>query len=276
MLIISIIVILIISIVIFFNIPYSKTRSEFDSILHINSKNKSNSSELFAFEDVKDLPEPVAKHFLYCGLIGTPKMSYMKATFENVNLVSVNKILKVNYTQFNLVEKPERFAYIESSLFGIPFEGFDSYQGGVGSMKGIIAKLFPLFDQKGPKMNKACLVTILAESLFIPNIALQDYITWEAIDETHAKATISYYHISASGVFTFNVDGAMIAFRTKDRIATDMDGSEREAEWSAIIEDYQTVNGVKLPKTLKAVWHFPEGDQVYFNGNGSVAKITYY
>lgn len=276
MLIITIITLLVISIVIFFIIPYSKTRSEFDNIFHNNSSNHSNPTEIFTLEDVKDLPEPVAKHFSYCGIIGTPKMTSMKATFENVNLVSANKILKVNYTQLNLVEKPERFAYIESSLFGIPFEGFDSYQGGVGSMKGIIAKLFPLFDQKGPKMDKASLVTILAESLFVPNIALQDYITWEAIDETHAKATISYFDISASGVFTFNKDGAMIAFRTKDRIATDMDGSERKAEWSAIIEDYQTVNGVKLPKTLKAVWHFPEGDQVYFNDNGSVAKITYY
>lgn len=271
-----VLVILIIAILIFLLIPYSKTKSEFNNIILNNTDRTSKSTENFTLDDIKDLPGPVAKHFLYCGLIGTPKMSYMKAAFQNVNLVSANKILKVNYTQYNFVEKPERFAYIESSLFGIPFEGFDSYKDGTGSMKGVIAKLFPIFDQRGPKMDKACLVTILAESLFIPNIALQDYIIWEEIDDTHAKATITCYGISASGIFTFNKDGAMIAFRTDDRIATDMDGSEREAEWSAIIEDYQTIDGIKLPKTLKAVWHFPEGDQIYFNENGSIVEITYY
>ena len=68
-------------------------------------------------------------------------------------------------------------------------------------------------------MDKACLVTILSESLIIPNVALQDYIQWEELDETHAKATITYYGISASGIFTFDRNGAMVSFDTKDRPA---------------------------------------------------------
>jgi len=136
-------------------------------------------------------------------------------------------------------------------------------------MKGTIAKTITLFDQRGKSMDKASLVTILAECLAIPTIALQDYIEWEEIDTTHVKATISYYGISASGIFTFDENGLMLAFKTKDRLATNMDGSTREAEWSAIISDYQIVNGLRQPKILQSIWHYPEGDNIYFNENKS-------
>ena len=80
-------------------------------------------------------------------------------------------------------------------------KGLDAYIDGHGSMKGILAKSITLFDQTGPTMDKASLVTFLSECLLVPNAALQDYITWEAVDDLHARATISYYGISASGMF---------------------------------------------------------------------------
>ncbi len=56
-------------------------------------------------------------------------------------------------------------------------------------MKGVLAKTFTLFNQTGDAMNKACLATVLSESLIlIPKAALQPYITWEPMDDTHARA----------------------------------------------------------------------------------------
>jgi len=268
--IISILLILIAAVVIFFDIPYSKTRSEFSTVINTTISNEPKNTEVFTKEDIKNLPSPVQKYFEYCGYLGTPKMSYMKATFKDVDFnMSANKTIKIDYTQYNFVAKPQRFAFIDSSVYGIPFEGFDSYKNGVGSMKGTIAKAITLFDQRGESMDKASLVTFLAECLVFPNAALQDYIQWEEIDATHAKGTITYYGISASGIFTFDQNGLMLSFRTKDRLATNMDGSSREAEWSAIISDYQTVNGIKQPKVLQSIWHYSEGDSIYFNRNKS-------
>lgn len=64
-------------------------------------------------------------------------------------VMSDKKTIKFDYKQYNLVERPERFALISSSLSGIPFEGLDSYENGKGSMKGMLAKVIPLFDQRG-------------------------------------------------------------------------------------------------------------------------------
>ena len=52
-------------------------------------------------------------------------------------------------------------------MYGIPFEGIDAYQNGAGSMKGVIAKTFTLFDQKGEAMDQAGLPACLAESLLL-------------------------------------------------------------------------------------------------------------
>lgn len=272
----SVLVILIATVVIFFNIPYSKTRTDFNKIINTVILKEPKNTGVFTKEDIKDLPSPVQKYFEYCGYLEQPKMSYMKITFKDIDFKQTeSKTLKIDYTQYNFVETPQRFALIDSSLFGIPFEGIDAYGDGIGSMKVIIAKFVTLFDQRGEDMDKASLVTILSESLAIPNVALQDYIQWEEIDATHAKATITYYGISASGVFTFDENGLMLSFRTKDRVSTEMDGSTREAEWSAIILDYENVNGVRKPKVLQAVWHFPEGDSIYFNENKAAAIVEY-
>jgi hypothetical protein len=143
-------------------------------------------------------------------------------------------------------------------------------------MKGTLAKVIPLFDQRGEKMNRACLVTWLAECLMVPNAALQDFVTWEPVDDTHAKATISWKGISAGGEFTFSKAGELVEFRTSDRTAVDMNGKETKADWSAYLNAYRRVNGLLQPEVIKSAWHYQEGDCVYFNQNDSAATIQYW
>jgi hypothetical protein len=196
-------------------------------------------------------------------------MSYLKITFSDVKfLMGKDKpSLNINYTQYNYMNIPNRIAYIDSSMYGIPFEGLDSYVNGTGSMKGVIAKNFTLFNQKGAAMNRASLVTYLAESLLIPNVVLQDFITWEEIDNLHAKATISSYGITSSGIFTFDENGGMSVFTTDDREYTVGDGKSQKVKWSVIVGNYKEANGLKMPTVLQAVWHFDDGDLIYFDGN---------
>lgn len=119
-------------------------------------------------------------------------------------------------------------------------------------------------------MDRACLVTYLAECLLVPNAALQDYIVWEPVDNLHAKATISSHGISASGVFTFNERGEMVAFDTNDRVAIGMDGNMEKAGWTAVLAEYEERGGIRVPTRLQAIWHFRTGDLLYFDGNAQI------
>lgn len=123
-------------------------------------------------------------------------------------------------------------------------------------------------------MDKACLATFLAESLFAPTILLQDYITFEKIDDFEVRASITCGGQTASGIFTFNEKYEMISFTTNDRAVAGMDGSMEYVPWSALCSDYQiSLNGIKYPTKFQAVWNYPDGDFVYFNG--VISEVSY-
>jgi len=271
MLILGIVLAVILLIELYFVQPFSPLKFDFNKKVKAVVAGMQLEADTFTREDIAGLPIPVQKYFISCGYIGTPKMSYMSAEFHDANFVTDphQPALKIDYTQYDFVKEPVRLAFIDSSRLGIPFQGADCYLNGVGSMQGVIAKTITLFNQKGPEMDKASLVTILSECLIVPNVALQKYITWQAIDETHAQATIAYYGISASGIFTFSGDGEMRSFTTEDRVAVDFNGNKRKIRWSAICDDYRDNNGIRQPTTLQAIWHYPEGDVTYFNGENA-------
>lgn len=266
--------VLIAGVLIWLVVPYSPARAEFARLTSCQIGKMTPPAGIITPEDVAALPRPVQKHFQYCGYIGKAKMANMSIHFGDVDFVLTpgKPKLKIKYTQYNSIDEPERIAYIDTHLYGIPFEGIDAYQNGAGSMKGVIAKTVTLFDQKGAAMDRASLVTFLSESLFLPTAALQDYISWQEIDETHAQAVINYYGISASGIFTFDDKGAMVSFTTDDRENTDTQGNIQKVKWSAICGDYREVDGIKYPAHLKAVWHFETGDLVYFDGRDITVK----
>ncbi len=252
--------------VVYFCIPYSPVKSDFNGKVSNLVSSEKLQADIFNEEEISGLPAPVQKHFMVCGYIGTQKMSYMKVVHKDVDfLLSADKpYSKIDYTQYNFVKEPLRLALIDTKMFGVPFQGIDSYVGGKGSMEGVIAKAFTLFNETGSEMDVACLVTVLSECLLVPNMALQDYITWESIDDTHAKGTITYYGISASGIFTFAESGEMLSFTTNDRWAVETNGTKIQVPWSAILGDYEEVDGIRQPTSMRVIWHYEDGDSVYF------------
>ena len=265
-------------ILIWFHIPYSPVKREFQKdIAALVSENQLQIKDaVFKKEDFSSLPTAIQKYIQECGYIGKPKRSDLKMEYHNVDFSQGKNgpALKIDYVQYNFIKEPCRMALIDSSVFGIPFEGYDYYQNGIGGMKGVIAKTITLFNQTGTDMDKACLATYLAESLFAPAILLQDYISFEEISDFEVRATIHYKGQTASGIFTFNERYEMISFTTNDRAAVGTDGSMEYVPWSAICNDYHIAsNGVKYPTKFQAVWNYPEGDFVYFDG--AISEISY-
>lgn len=275
---IGVLLVLIGVLMIWFNIPYSPVKMGFKNDVNtLLSKNQiSFDDDLFTEKDFAHLPRAIKKYIENCGYIGTQKMSYLKMEYKDVDFLQGKKgpKLKINYTQYNFVGEPCRMALIDSSMFGVPFEGYDYYQNGVGGMKGVIGKAVTLFNQTGEDMDKACLATCLAESLFAPTILLQDYISFREISNFKLLATITYKGQTASGVFTFNEQYEMISFTTNDRAVANTDGTMEYIPWSALCSDYEIFpKGIKHPTKFQAVWNYPNGYFTYFNGG--ISSIYY-
>lgn len=263
---------------IWFHIPYSPLQSGFKKdVAKMISENKlSDEGDVFTKEDFTHLPAPLQRYIEHCGYLGTPKMSYLKVEYHDVDFIQGRNRpkLKIDYTQYNFIHAPCRLALIDSSMFGIPFEGYDYYQDGAGGMKGVIAKAIPMFHQTGADMDRACLATYLAESLFAPTILLRDYITFEEISDHEVKAVITYGGQMASGIFSFNEDDEMISFTTNDRAATAPDGTVEYVPWSALCGGYAaSPDGILHPTKFQAVWHYSDGDFIYFDG--AIHEVAY-
>lgn len=266
------------TIIIWFHIQYSPVKHEFNKDVNILiEKNSSmNSNEVFTKNDFSNLPITIQKYIEKCGYLGTQKMSYLKMEYYDINFMQGKDSppLKIDYTQYNFVNEPNRLAFIDSSMFGVPFEGYDYYKNGKGGMKGVIAKAITLFHQKGANLDKASLVTFLAESLFAPAILTQNYIEFEQVTDLEVKATITYDGQTASGIFTFNKDYEMTSFTTNDRAVVETDGAIHYVPWTAVCGQYEIAkNGINYPTKFQAVWNYPESDFVYFDG--IISKISY-
>lgn len=263
------VIIFIAIVIVFFKIPYSMLKRNFQNDIKYYLNQFGLKKELIEEKDILRLPEPVQNYFKVSGYLGKNKMTIMKAYIKSAPLIdSKDKPpMIVDYTLCSFADKPVRLAYIKTFMFGIPFEAYDSTQNGIGFMKGIIGKVFTLFNQTGDEMDKAQLLTYLGECFLNPSSILSEYIIWETIDNTHVKATIDYKGISGSGIFTFDDIGFVQSFQTNERAKIDTDGSVKYPKWSLIYNSFTEKNGIFYPTNIKTIWHDNDGDLVYFDAN---------
>ena len=266
---------------VWFNIPYSPVKAQFITDVEARAqKVTAVASEKYTADDFKDLPPTIQKYLELNDYIGAKRYAVLSMEYRNVDFgLGVNKPrLKIDYTHTDFSDSPDRLAFIDSKMFGVPFQGYDYYMDGKGGMKGVLAKLFTLFDQTGPEMDKACLITYLAEAFFLPEAFLKDFITFKQIDEHTVEATITNKGVTASGVFHFNDSYEMTSFTTNDRGQIAPDGSIEYTPWEAQCENYKEYSdGIRRPTVFRAVWKNKDGDFIYFDGkisrvNGAEVK----
>ena len=265
---------------VWFNIPYSPVKTQFKNDVETRLQNAASLTGTLDSAAIANLPPLIQKYLETSGYIGSERRSHLTMEYRDVDFgLGVDKPrLKIDYTHTDFADSPDRLAFIDSKMFGVPFQGYDYYMDGKGGMKGVLAKLFTLFDQTGPEMDKACLITYLAEAFFLPDALLKDFITFTQVDKRTVEATITNKGVTASGVFHFNDAYEMISFTTNDRGQIAPDGTIEYIPWEAQCENYKEYSdGIRRPTVFRAVWKNKDGDFIYFDGkisrvNGAEVK----
>lgn len=268
-------VLLFIGILIVWAIPKSPIKSQFqnnsrNAILENKRKYGFLAHEVYTEDDIKDIPYPIQQFYRTTKLIGKEKQYIVHVEYKNTDfkMGKDKPAMKIKYQHYNMLDQLNRIALIDTKFMGIPFEGLDNYQNGIGSMKGMLGKVITLFDSKGEEMNISSLVTCLSEMVFLPTIALQDYIVWEPIDSNNAKALLNYNGFSVSATFTTNNIGEIIQIETNDRYMDEGDGKSTNYKWVIKLSDYIEENGIRHPSKAQAIWKLPKGEYLYFDGKG--------
>ena len=196
------------AVVVWFTVPFSPVKSKFSrDVKRAKAEAIARPTEVFVEEDFAHFPEAIQYYVARNGFIGTPKYSWVHLEFTDVDFRQGKdkRKLKIDYDQYNFAADPRRLAVVESAVAGIPFQGYDYFADGRGGMKGVIGKAVTLFDERGPEMDKAALVTYLAESLFIPYSLLRNDIEFTALSEREVEATFTHEGITVCGLSLIHI-----------------------------------------------------------------------
>lgn len=130
---------------------------------------------------------------------------------------------------------------------GIWARAYDAYANAKMEMKAKILSAFTVVDEKEtPALNTASLRRWLLESPLYPVALLPDGpVTWETMDDTRARATVTMSGYSASLVATFREDGSLERFDAEEDgdLTTPYHGSGEHVYRS----DYKEVSGMMIP-----------------------------
>lgn len=248
-------------------LPYSPLKGEFKKQYRKIQSEQVPTHRSFSANCLADKPKLLHDYICFCGLLGKPMMHHSVTTHYNVDfLMKENEpTIKIKYTQVNFADTCQRLAFIDTRMAWIlPFQGLDDYVNGTAHMKGVVGKLFTVFNVENKEMDQSALVTVLAEGIVCPSFFMNENIVWAELDDTHLEATLTQYGITVSGVFEFDANGAIIGFYTKDRFQENND-SIVQRDWIARCGAYIEVDGIRRPTYFQGIWVYPQEEQIYFN-----------
>ncbi len=142
---------------------------------------------------------------------------------------------------------------------GVWVDARDMAVDGRGSMRVLLDATVPIADARGPEIDQGSALRLLAEMVWYPT-ALFDarFVTWSAIDATHARATLRFGAQEVSGTFEFGADGLPVQFS-----AQRFNDKHELRPWGGTYGDWRTVSGMRVPFEAKVSWQLDAGPFTY-------------
>ena len=213
-------------------------------------------------EMLAGLPEPAQRYLRYAGVVGRPLVDTVRLRQRcRMRPAPDGMSFGLLAEQWYSVEPPGFIWDATVPVAGIPVvRGRDGYVDGHGLMTIKVGSLIPFVNASGPEMDQASLLRHLSEMPWFPSAFLRDRVTWEAIDDTTVRVTITDGDLRASGALEIDAEGRLVAFRTERHA---MVGKAFELRpWSAPTYAYGEFEGLRLPTSGAAVWTLPDGTEL--------------
>ncbi len=230
-------------------------------------------------EEVDKLPKPVQKFLEYSGTIGKKK-------FKNVRLEQKGA-LRTHFTDKWRHEERSRWLpfkavqFISTNPPGFvwyatikSFKSADVLMDGKGTISTNNMGFKKNDHIAGKEVDEGSLLRFIAEMIWFPTAMVNDYITWEAINDTSAKATIKVQDKSVSGTFIFDKEGKIINFIGERHFHAKED-HHIPGKWETPVEKYKEVSGIKIPSFVKGIWDFDDDTKQLLFSESFISDVQY-
>jgi hypothetical protein len=213
-------------------------------------------------EDIKVLPEPVQKYLRFTGTIGKERVQNVRLKQKGSFRQGDNPWMSFTAEQYYTINPPAFIWIADMKAFPlVSVKGRDMNFESRGNMVIKIPPFVTIADARGQEIDQGTLVRYLNEIMWFPSAYLSDYISWEDIDSTRAKATITFGDNTASAILYFDEGGRMVNFEAQRYY---IDGTKTSLEtWTTPIKEYKEINDMRLPVKGEGVWKLDSGDFPY-------------
>ena len=229
----------------------------------------------YTMADVQGVPEPVQRYFNFTFNKGTISISSVELSAEgDFRRPLTDTFNETSANQTIAIGTPALMFSANTPLIpGIWARAYDYYAEGQMEMKAKVLSVLTVVDEKeSEELNQISLRRWLLESALYPASLLPGGpVSWEAIDNHTAKATVSSGGTSASMVAVFDSTGRMTEMYAEEDgdLNTPYHGSGEHVSRF----DYKPVQGMMIPHSF-VISRMAEGVKHPF-WRGNITQITY-
>ena len=222
------------------------------------------------FAGVDTLPAPVARYLRAVLREGQPLVRHARLAQDGDFLMDAAKGTWVPFTATqHIAPGAPGFVWAAAMRMAPGLDALvrDAFVEGAGAMQASALGLKTIVDQRGtPAIAQGALYRYLAEAVWVPTTLLPSQgVTWTAIDERRALATLVVGATRASVEFRFGSDDLVQSIHAPDRMR-DVAGTGVPTPWEGRWFDYAERGGMRIPVRGEVGWVLPEGLQLYWKG----------
>jgi hypothetical protein len=221
-------------------------------------------TEVLGNEQIAHLPPVVQKWLRRSGVLGKPVVGIARIEQRGTMLTKPGGSWMPFAAQQHTALQTPGFVW-ETEMGDNPLMtigGRDRYLGGVGNMYISLLYLYPIVNARGFEIDQGSLVRYLAELVWFPSAAANKRITWKAINDTTAAATITVGETTATGQFYFDTNGDCIAFEAP-RYMSNNNAAPTLEQWRVQSKAFKKFGGVRIPAQSEITWKLKAGDYTW-------------
>lgn len=213
-------------------------------------------------EMLADLPEPVRRYLRYTGVVGKPFPSTIRLRQKGRMRPGPAQPWMPLDAEEHYSVQPPGFVWAGVLHLGpLPLgRARDMYAEGAGRMLVKVASLWPVVDASGEKVDQNGMTRYLSEMIWFPAAFLAGNISFQAVDDSTARVTLTDHGRTATGTLFIDQQGRLTDFVAQRYRTSDASNPDT---WSTPITSYGEFEGLRLPVRGPAIWKSPEGDYEY-------------
>jgi len=220
-----------------------------------------NEKDIVQPSELEGLPACVQRWLQHSGVIGKERVHTVRLMQEGRMRTEEGKPwMPFTAVQYINIDQPGFVWLAQVKMAPLLYlKGKDKYEHGQGNMQIKVLGLVPVVDARpGKEMNQGSMLRFLAEMIWYPSAALNDYIKWEEIDDHSARATMTWQGVSAFMEFNFNEEGDLV--NNVGPRYREVGGKFVLDDWGGEAREYREFHGIRILNKSDVVWKYKTGD----------------